>query len=116
MAVIPVVNPTLAGGVFAKTSASAPGTGDTFPAQSGGVYLVCVENGATPTVISFDDVNTPAPDGTAPAAGWSDPTVAVAATTNKVIRVAANRYLNAGFVKVISTPETTVKLSVFGPL
>lgn len=116
MAVVPVVNPTLAGVAYTKAVASASPGGDTFAAQTGGKYLVQIENGATPTVVTFDDVNTSVPPGAAANTTFADVAVSVAASTNKAVWIAANRFLNAGVVKMTAAPETTVKFSVFGPL
>lgn len=115
MTAIPVVNPTLAGVAYTKTTGTVA---DTFAAQLGGVYLVNIECGATGNTVTFDDINSVAPQGAAAPAGWSDVAVVVAPNTNKTVKIAVNRFLNSGTGNVALTSATpaTTTYSILGPL
>jgi len=114
MALIPVVNPTLAGVTYVSTAASVS---DTFAAQQGATYLVNIECVATNTV-TFKDINTPLPPGAAANATFADVAVVVGANTKKSVKVSANRFLNSGtgLVNITAANATSTTYTILGPL
>lgn len=109
MATLTVINPDLNGEAVAPVAAAVGG--DVFPAEAGAEYLIHLRNGhSSPQSVSFDDPNSATP--TDATAFNPDVAVPVANATERIIRVAANRFRNTGSGNIAMTYTGVTALTV----